>query len=432
MSVFNTQQNMQRGAALITAVIFFVAVTSIVATGVSGPVIRDMNIVESARDSRESFTVSEVAVEDAVYRLKNSMTVAETEVFTIASTTATTTMTVNQVSGETELVSVGESDRAVRTTSVALVTGSGESFNYGIQTGEGGLILQNSAFVLGNIYSNGEVSGNDNLVIGTVVSAGPDGEIDDMYIIGAAYANHLQSSLIFGNAYYQTRSWTFVIGSTHPGSDDLDPIDLPLAVSTIEEWKDAAEAGGVISSPCPYEIDDTETIGPVKIECDLDISGNNYTITVGGPIWVEGDISIQNSPTIAIDEGLGNTAVAIIADDESNRSTSSTIELKNSAEFEGTSGENSYVMMLSMNDSALNGGSTVAVDVSNSVTGDLIIYAPYGEVLLQNSISLNEVTAYRVRLKNSATINYESGLANLVFSSGPGGGFTIKSYKESE
>jgi hypothetical protein len=60
------------------------------------------------------------------------------------------------------------------------------------------------------------------------------------------------------------------------------------------------------------------------------------------------------------------------------------------------------------------------------------VYAAHGEVQLANNISLKEVTAYRIRLKNSAEVIYETGLASLLFNSGPGGGYSISSWAEIE
>ncbi len=190
--------------------------------------------------------------------------------------------------------------------------------------------------------------------------------------------------------------------------------------------------GGIISSPCPYKITNTVTIGPKKIACDLEISGTNYTITLAGNVWVAGDIEISNSPTIKVASSFGNKGVAIIADKPSNQTTSSKISLENSAIFEGSGSPGSYVMFISQNRSAESGGSEVAINVKNTVSGALLVYAGHGEISLENSINLREVTAYRIRLKNTAQVVYETGIANLLFNSGPSGGYEILDWKEIE
>jgi len=51
---------------------------------------------------------------------------------------------------------------------------------------------------------------------------------------------------------------------------------------------------------------------------------------------------------------------------------------------------------------------------------------------MENNAILKEVSAYKIHLKNNAEVVYETGLANVLFSSGPGGGFEIKSWMEIE
>ena len=89
-------------------------------------------------------------------------------------------------------------------------------------------------------------------------------------------------------------------------------------------------------------------------------------------------------------------------------------------------------MLISQNLSAESGGTEVALDVKNTVSGDLLVYAGHGEISLQNSINLKEVSAYRNRLKNTAEVIYETGIANLLFDSGPSGSYEILSWEEIE
>jgi hypothetical protein len=148
-------------------------------------------------------------------------------------------------------------------------------------------------------------------------------------------------------------------------------------------------------------------------------------------VWVKGNVTLSNSGTIQIAPSISGRTAAIIADDPANRSSGSTIKISNSTSYLG-SGTNSYVMLVSRNTSAQNGGGVKAIEVSNSVSGKLLVYAPHGEILLQNSASIKEVTGWRTRLQNSATVIYETGLANLIFTSGPSGGYQIGSWGEVE
>ncbi len=422
-----------RGAALLTTLIFLLVISVIVVLGVASSAFAERRIIAESWRSRQSFFASESGVEDVVYRFKSGkMTSAIQVLGGMNNTTASTSVAV--VNGDQrEITALAVQQNTFRKSRALVSLGSGVSFNYGVQSGNGGIILENSASVRGNVYSNGPIDGsNSNIVRGDVVSAGASGLIDGVHATGTAYARTIRDSTIDGDAYYQNISGTIVGGTLYPGSPNQPPAELPISDALIEEWKATALAGGVTSSPCPLKINSATTLGPRKIACDLEIEGNNYNITLNGPIWVEGNILIKNSPNIYIATSLGNQSVPIIADDPSDRLSGSRIMLENSVDFFGSGSSGSYVVFISQNESAENGGSNRAIDIKNSVDGDLLVYAGHGEIELQNNISLKEVTGYRIRIKNSAEVIYETGLASLLFTSGPGGGYQLQGWGEAE
>lgn len=299
------------------------------------------------------------------------------------------------------------------------------SFAFGVQSGTGGIFLENTSSVAGNVYSNGPVMGqNRNIVRGTVVSAGSSGLIDGVHATSSGYAHTIQNSTIDGDASFQTISNTIVGGTHYPGSTDRSTTTLPISDGLIEEWKAAALLGGVHTSPCPYVLSTSVSLGPKKINCDLTITGTGEIITLHGPLWINGNIDIQNSPTIRVSSAQSGRSIPIIADNPSDRLNGSRVEIENSAVFEG-SGNGSYILFISQNNSAESGGSSTAIDVKNTVSGDLLVYAGQGEIVLQNNINLREVTAWRIRAKNSAEIRYKTGLGSSLFPSGPGGSWTV-------
>ncbi len=425
------QRSSQGGQAMLVAVIFFTALSVSVMFGVSTPVLRQTKSAEHFLNSRQSILAAESSLEDVVYRFKEGKKVTATESLFVGGAFATTSI-VDIGNSEKALEVVGDSLNRIRKLSASLTITGGTSFNYGVQSGLGGFILENSATINGSVYSSGSITGaNSNLVKGEVVSAGPSGVVNGIHATSSVYAHTIQNSTVGGNAYYQTISNTTVTGTSYPGSADQPALDLPIPDSRVSEWETEAVNGGTITTPCPYKITGNTTLGPVKINCDLEIS-NNPVITLAGPVWVKGTITVKNSPTIKVLSSLGSKTVPFIADDPSNRTTSSKISLDNTAIFEGSGSQGSYVLMLSQNNSAEIGGDEKAINVANGAEGALLVYAGHGEVLLQNSVSLREVTAYRVRAKNSAEVVYESGLANLLFTSGPAGSWTVASWGESE
>ena len=292
------------------------------------------------------------------------------------------TTTVADISGAKEITATGTAAKMIRKSKVKLKSNNGVSFHYGVQVGEGGIIMENSSQVLGNVFSNGPIVGeNSNLVKGDVISAGPSGSVANSHATGTVYAHTISNSDIDKDAYYATISNTTVEGVSYPNSPDQATSSLPITDAMIEAWKTAA-AVATVSSPCPYEINSNITIGPVKINCDLEISGSP-TVTITGPVWVKGNIEIENTAIVKLASSLGANSVAVIADNPANRTTGSKIELKNSAQFQNSGTEGSYILFVSQNNSAQGGGSEKAITMENSASGDILVYASHGEVHLK-------------------------------------------------
>jgi len=426
-------QRLDSGQVMMVATIFFLVLSMTIIFGLVGPLLRQRAGASQLLLSSQSYFLAEAGIEDVVYRLKTNLPVSATETLSLSGSSATITTT-DTIDGK-EVISSADVQSLVRKLRTEVVLGSGVSFHFGIQAGDGGLIMENTSSVSGNVYSNGTVTGDgptNNIIRGSVVSAGPNGFINNLYATSSTHAHTISNAKVDGNAYYQTISNTTVLGTLNPNSPDQATSTLLISDAQIDEWKQAALDGGVISSPCPYTITGPVTIGPKKINCDLEISGNNYTITLAGNIWVEGNIVVKNSPTMRVDSSFGNKGVSIIADKPADPNYSGTISLENSAVFEGSGLPNSHVMFISQNRSAESGGSVAAILVKNTVSGALLVYAGHGEIRLENSIDLKEVVAYKIRLKNTAEVVYETGIANLLFDSGPSGGYSILDWEEIE
>ena len=419
------------GQAAIVSVLFFVAVTTVLTIGISSIALKEEFESRSSVASKKAYFISEAAQEDIIYRMIKNKPIGQSVTLSLGEDTATA-LIVNAGLGKKDIVATGNSGKNIRKTRASLLVGEGASFVYGVQVGNGGLFMENTSSVLGNVFSNGPIVGrNSNIVRGEAISAGSAGLIDGIHATSSAYAHTISNSLIDGDAHYQNISQTTVLGQLFPGSIDQEPKQFPITDEMITNWKIAAEAGGVISSPCPYLIKDDTTLGPIKINCDVKISGSP-TLTLTGNIWVVGNIDITNTPTLITDASLHNISAVLIADNPSNRLTSSKIELENSSKFFSSEQSGSYILFVSQNNSAELGGSERAIEIGNTAQGDVVLYAPHGEVLLQNNITLREVTGYKVHLKNSAAVEYTMGTQNLLFSTGPSGGYEIVDWKEIE
>lgn len=419
----------ERGQAVITTVVFFLIIATTVGVGVTNPVLRQVRSADDFAQTRGSLFVSQAVNEDALYRLKTGKRFTSPSTLSLNGYIATATSTT--VVGGLQLDSSASAFGLVRNIQTHLSTGIGASFHYGTQSDKGGLDLDDHSVISGNVYSNGPITGHNYTITGDVVSAGPSGSVKDVHATGSMYGHTIDSSTVDGDAYYVTISGTTVSGALHPGSADQATSSLPISDVMVTTWENGAAAGGVINSPCPYKITDSAVLGPVKINCDLKIEAkDNDVVTLGGPVWVVGKIDIDSKGTIKVDPSLGNQSVAVIADKPGDLVSGSKITINKQTAFQGNGSAGSFVLMLSQNKAAEIGESDKAISVGDHVSGDVILYAGHGKVVVSNHADVKELTGYRVELNNWADVVYQSGLVNLIFSSGPGGGYVFDKWRE--
>jgi hypothetical protein len=432
----------QSGAAMMIFVLFFAFSAGAIIFSLNQSIYSDFRDFNQLGSAKQAFYTSESLLEDMVYRqVFDNFSLNSSETLSLGGATAYATTTYVTVDDEYVTESKGVFGVVERETQATLIISGGTSFFYGMQTGTGGVEIENTAKVIGNLYSNGSVVGkNTPEVQGDVVSAGAVGLVKDLPVTGTVRSNTINRNTIGGDAHYNTQVGTNaqnpVTGTRYTPATNMPLADFPLATTTIQEWKDDInDTGTIIASTdtlCSggtYEIDISISIGNVRIDCDVDIE-STAVVTLTGPIWIQGNLDFTNSVIINADASLGRKSVPIIVDKPSNKTTSSKITLKNSVTFNGSGDPRSYIFLLSMNQSSLLGGSEVAISLQNTVSGDLLVYAADGMVDIQNSISLKEVTAHKVRIRNSAQVIYETGLEDIVFDAGPGGGYAVTDWRQ--
>ena len=200
--------------------------------------------------------------------------------------------------------------------------------------------------------------------------------------------------------------------------------ELPISDGVIQDWKNAALAGGTCGPPtCSSSGDlslnmasDSISLGPIYIPGDLSIN-NEAILTITGTIWIGGTASFNNTAEVRLDSSYGALSGVMVADGDAS--------VNNGAIFSGSGDPNSYFMLTS----AQNDQTGIVIDVNNDALG-VIYYANHGKIKFNNDAAAKEATAYGIILNNEATITYESGLANVNFYSGPSGGWNIESWAE--
>jgi hypothetical protein len=231
---------------------------------------------------------------------------------------------------------------------------------------------------------------------------------------GDAAAHTVNSSTIAGNLYCQTGSGNNK--SCNTSQADPPPLNFPISDAQIEMWKEEALAGGTQTGDVNLWGDNTLTLGPKKINGNLYVS-NNGILTVSGTLWVTGNIVLSNQAQVKLSSSYGAGSGVVIAH--------GTISTSNSSSFNGSGVAGSYMMMLTTSTSSS------AIGIANSA-GTVILVAPYGTVSFSNTAGAKEVIAKTVSMSNQSVLNYETGLINVSFVSGPSGSWEVEGWGESE
>jgi hypothetical protein len=410
--------NKQSGAAMLISVLFFLFISLAIITGLVGPTVQEFKISNDLIKSHQSLFLSESGVEDAYFRLKNSITINSPVSINLGGNTSVTTITDSGYNEKT-ITSLGDVSSRQRNSEMILSAGDGVSFSYGIQSGVGGFELGN-AIVHGNVYSNGNITGAQGArITGSAFAAGASGVINNIDVgengEGDARAHTVNNSTVLGNLFCQSGS----NNNKSCNTSEEDPVaaDMPITEVMISKWKQDSEAENdiIIGN---LTITSPQNLGPVKITGNLAI---NADITVTGTIYVMGNITTNNGAEITLSSSYGSTGGIIVTDGR--------VTLSNNAEFFGSGAPNTYILLVTTSTCPLGCSGLNAIEILNNV-GAILVSAQNGTVRLHNGVELNEVVGKTIIVNNSAEIWYLSGLANQNFTSGPTGGWNIKNWEE--
>ncbi len=442
----------ERGVVALSLTIIIMLVSAAIVISLFLVFFNRIQSATSLINSNKSYVAAESGVEDYLLRFADENKDIPAGTYSFYVDSASTTVEVTELAGgDRKVVATGSLFSSKRLVEIIIdKSTTNASFVYGAQVGRGGLTMQNNSKVQGSVYSNGDIDGDNGPIItgdafaaqtSTVSGIEAEGKaqgytLDNTSTTNNSVAHSLNDCIVGGDAFYEDSITNCTVSgaTTQESYSQLEEEEMPISDDTIEDWKNEAEDGEVISSGDTRCIigDDSNTesysVGPAKFECDLTIQ-NKGQLIVDGFIWVDGDITLQNQAVVKLDSSFGESSSAVIADDSSDSEGGGVVQIQNSAEVRGSGDNNSFLSMTSMNDSSENGGDTTAISVSNG-TASSIFFAPHGHINLQNNIDLVEVTGYSLELANSAVVEYQQGLSDIDFSSGPTGGFLVTGWKE--
>lgn len=230
--------------------------------------------------------------------------------------------------------------------------------------------------------------------------------------IGNAYAHTVNDATIGGLNFCKTGSGNNK--TCDPSKSDPIQKSMPISERSIQAWKEVAEKGGVTIGN--YTVPASMDLGSQKITGNLNIL-NGKTLTLGGVIWVQGNLIIENNCLVKLNSSFGNSSEVIIVD--------GTITISNNAKFGGSGADGSYVLVISTS------SSTSAISLANNA-GAVALYAANGTINVANNGGAKSINGYSIHLAPNVVIEYDSGLTDLNFVSGPSGSWNIDSWQETQ
>ncbi len=398
-------------AILILAVIFALGISITILT--LGQQRRARNISLSS----QTFYVAEAGVEDALLRLSQNKNWQSLYTFSVDQGSVTVEIS-DILGGSRTITSTGDIlSRIRKVQTVYQISAEEVSFFYGAQIGDGGILMDNKSSILGNVFSNGSITAQDNTEItGTVWVAQTGNQIDGAKIGQDTYVDICQNSEILGTLTTSS-DINCTASSFSPLSEEIAKKDLPISQEQIDQWKTEAVSGGVISGDYILQGQQQASLGPRKIEGRMVIQ-DKAKLSITGTIWVTDEIVIQNNTEVRLDSNAyGSNSGVVISDGR--------ITLQDDAISLGSGQPGSYLLLIS---TALG---AQAIIIKNFFQAD-ILFAQNGFIVVQDSSRLKEISGFGIHLKNSVKIEYEVGLEDASFTSGPGGGWQVTSWKEIE
>jgi uncharacterized delta-60 repeat protein len=269
------------------------------------------------------------------------------------------------------------------------LTKIGTGFPSGSYAGTESMVVDSS----GRIVIGGNFTSFNGYLANRIVRLLPDGTYDENFYSGLGFNDSVQSIVI-------DKDGSILVGgnfTTYRGQSAVRLVRL-------SSYGDA----------------DFTINGNYKFPGNLKINGNlivdtNSTLTLGGNLWVTGTIEVRSGGKIKLDSSLGSNSAVIISDGLFTLTGSS---------LAGTGSVGSYLIAISTVKSSK------ALSLSNAILD--VVYAPYGSADLLNKTQVKSIYAWKLIMNYEATVTYDSGLTNVNFTSGPGGSWKVKSWKEGD
>lgn len=305
---------------------------------------------------------------------------------------------------------------------------------YSVVSGVGGLIMSNSAKILGgDVFINGKVTLSNSAQIGLITSpvnlsvahqscpnppnatypvvcnSGQNGQPitlnNTSHIYGTVKANNQTNTTNITNPGLQSPYCLVpAAGPNCVTPEPLPPHDRDAQKAAISSTVTGASAG------CSSG---TKTwAANLKITGDVVVS-NSCKITVEGNVWITGSLEVKNSAELIVSNSLGATRPVIMIDGLE-------AEFSNSSVLRSNSSNTGFQIITYKSDAAcspdcadvtgvdlFNSQGDTTIQLDNSASGpNTIFYARWTKVRVSNSGQIGALVGQTVELTNSGTITF--------------------------
>ena len=194
-----------------------------------------------------------------------------------------------------------------------------------------------------------------------------------------------------------------------------------LTVQTTGLTVGALEVDGTGSSPA-LEVTSGGLLkaGPIYVAGNSDIQS---TLDLLGTFWTAGTLSADSGSTVELDPTYGANSGVILSN--------SYVSISDGSLFKGSGNSVSFPMVVTTSDCPVSNycNGNDAINMGGGA-GAVVLDAQNGTLNMTGGTGAEALTANEIIMSNGVNITYNSGLANLNFSSGPSGGWQISTWKE--
>ncbi|MBU3901409.1 pilus assembly PilX N-terminal domain-containing protein [Patescibacteria group bacterium] len=184
----------QSGFAALLSTMVIMAVILIVVASLSLVTLIEQKISANIVHTAQAYYAAESGIEDSLYRLIKGHDYSATNNLTVGDGAAA--ITISDVADQKYILAAGQKDNRFRKLRIKLNAGGpeGTAFYYGVQVGEGGLIMDNNSRVQGSVYSNGSIQGSQ----GATITA--DAWVANNALIANQQSQANDTDFVFGQA----------------------------------------------------------------------------------------------------------------------------------------------------------------------------------------------------------------------------------------